>query len=119
MTNLELVEDLKTKIDCTKTELNYFKTTLFKNEDYYKRRSFNDLFKYYKRFGVTEKQLIKVLDILCIGCYYCSVPEKIVFFNKGCLPGITRDLISIPSQNGSQNICDKYTSKYLLKLLNS
>lgn len=113
MTNLELVEDIKTKINCVEPKLAYFKTTLFKNEKRYDRRSFNDLFKYYKRFGVTEKQLIKALDSLCIGCYYCFIPKRIVFFNRGSLPGIARHLKEIPSES----ICDKYTPEYLLKLL--
>lgn len=57
MNHRELINDLNSK-----TGNVYFKCKLFKNDlRVFPRRSFNDLFKYYKRFKVTEKMLAKAL----------------------------------------------------------
>lgn len=83
MTLEELKEDLINKTDFLDTiGIGYFSITLFKNDKIYCRRSFDDLFKYYKRFGVTEKLLLKGLHESNFIAKVCLNIDKVIFYRS-------------------------------------
>lgn len=114
-----VVEDLKSKVN----KAGYFNTKIFKKDKkIYERRSFGDLFKYYKNFGITEKILIKSLKKANFVMYVCVKLQKGVFFKYVYAGEFLNDLLhgdihSYGSFNQIKN--DKYTKEYLEKLLNS
>lgn len=114
-----VVEDLKSKVN----ENGYFNTKIFKKDKrIYKRRSFGDLFNYYKNFGITEKILIKALKKAHFIMYVCVKLEKGVFFKNYNTYKFFNNLKNgnIHSYGGFNQIKnDKYTKEYLEKLLNS
>lgn len=109
----ELISDLNSKSNDA-----YFIYNLFKNEYTYSRRSFGDLFKYYKRFGISEKLLAEGLKKADFKGLICGNIRKLVFFKL--YKNRTKDFLI---SNGSyldledKNVCDKYTPSYIIKLL--
>lgn len=72
----EIKKDLNSKVNGN----GYFNTKLFKKDYEYNRRSFDDLFKYYRRFKVTEKLLLQALFESNFSAKVCSAIKKVVFF---------------------------------------
>lgn len=114
----ELKEDL-----INKTPSYYFNHKLFKNEiDVYSRRSFDDLFKYYRFKGVTEKMLLNALVECGFVAKVCANLKKVIFYRD---VEARQDHIYWSNINGSgsgythcfnvQN--SKYTFDYLNSLL--
>lgn len=108
---------------------NYFVKPLGENDTAYKnimRRSFNDLYDYYKTKGVSEEMLMEALMKAGIHCYFCSTPMRFVFFknSKGskCFTNllfeneITQNYKKYDKQNSNVGI---YTSEKLLSLYDS
>ena len=75
------LKELKDSLNSRVNEMGYFTARLFKNEDdWYYRRSFDDLFKYYRKYKVTEKLLLQALYECGFSAAVCRDIEKVVFF---------------------------------------
>jgi hypothetical protein len=99
----------------------FFKVKLFKRDKRVKhRRSFGDLFLYYRARGVTEKQLLKGLVDAGFYAGICHEIEKVVFW-KGKMDQkpdsiwVTGHLYWTDSEIRRKAI-DKYTTEYMNKL---
>ena len=111
MTNEELRLDLDNKFD----QEGYFKEKLFIKDSVYKRRTFSDLFKYYKWEKVSEQQLMTVLKDMQIRAFRCPDIGQIVFHKSRYVRKLSFEM------NGSLSVRNpvtnsKYTYEYLLKL---
>jgi hypothetical protein len=120
MTTEELIKDLKSK---TNPHNNCFKVKLFKRDlKIYDRRTFDDLFLYYRKYGITEKQLMKGLIDAGFSALYCSTVERPTFaehksFIKYWTKGISEHYILEFNRKITKNT--KYNVEYLDKLYNS
>jgi len=97
---------------------------LFKKDiKIYPRRSFKDLFTYFKALKVTEKQLLRCLIKGNFIAGVCHDIKKVVFFGK-VHHRIIKDFIWIDDalywNNSKKNtkVNDKYTVEYLNNLYN-
>ena len=73
----ELKEDLLNKVNHKR----YFRNTLFKRDkEIYDRRSFDDLFKYYKQKGATEKMVLQALYDTKFRARVCGGINKVIFY---------------------------------------
>lgn len=95
----------------------YFQNKLFKNDpSVFRRRSFTDLFKYFRFKGVSEKTLLKCLYLEGFGCYKCSDIERLVFFKYL----YRNDRFFIRNNDMYHELVnDKYTRTYLSVLFDS
>jgi len=116
----ELKEDLLNKLEYTH-HTRYFAVKLFKKDaQVYRRKSFDDLFKYYRFKGISEKTLAKALYELGFRGKICMDLQKIVFFKysdpkiKFLLEG---DIFYFPLKDEYIKN-SKYTVTYLNRLLN-
>lgn len=92
----------------------YFDTILFKyEEEYFKRRSFDDLFKYYKRRGVTEKLLLQALYEEGFSALVCGALKKVVFFKYYAQKDTFWGDSSFGYDTYKVTKNTKYTAKYL------
>lgn len=109
----ELKESLTRKINC-----NYFKIKLFKvDKEIYARRSFDDLFTYYKQRKVTEKMLLQALYECKFSASVCHEIKKVVFFKYYKQENTFWNNKFTGGYDYTHNTKDtKYTSKYLNKL---
>lgn len=117
MTDIELKKDLESKISAY-----YFKTTFFKRDFcVYYRRSFDDLFLYYRACKVTEKQLLRVLINNDFQAAVCTDIHKVVFMKK---TNKLYDFWKTVSRAGEGYSISKttkntkYTAKYINNLYN-
>jgi len=96
-----------------------FKPLFKKDNNRIMRRSFNDLFYYYKRKGVTEKLLMKALIDMKFVARYCNGPKRIVFF-KYRYPVEKFWWTAYHRNQAFKNTgnCGKYTAEYLEELYN-
>ena len=120
MTTEKLVKDLQNKINQYNDN---FKVKLFKRDlKTYGRRTFDDLFLYYRRHGVTEKQLMKGLVEAGFSALYCSTVKRPTWGgsksqNKFWYPRINDVYINNFSSQITKNT--KYNTEYLNKLYDS
>jgi len=112
-------------LDETKKELDnltnamYFNKLLFKSkkDDYYQRRSFDDLFLYFRKYKVSEKMLLQALYESGFCARVCSSLKKVVFFkayipdNKFWYTFISKGTYGYIDLNCTENT--KYTREYL------
>ena len=111
LTDLKL--DLHNK--CPET---YFVKVLFeKDERIYGRRSFGDLFNYYRPKGVSEKLLLKALVDAGFSSYRCPDIADFVFFKWHRSYRFFSHARTSPGHSFYVN--QKYTFKYLNKLYDS
>lgn len=124
MSDKEILNDLLTKCSYKRPIIGrnayctYFAEKLFKNDMMvFKRRSFTDLHKYYRRFGVSEKQLMRVLGDPdnSFSCYVCSDTNEFMFFL------LQKSYKCFYHKKGhAHSLVDgKYTFKYLEELWDS
>lgn len=115
MTLIQLRQDLTSK--CSSF---YFTKTLSKHEKVvYDRRSFNDLFNYYRPKGVSELKLMRALILEGFHAQICGIEHRnvrVMFAKVSAGPiGIWATPISIGyGKNIETN--DKYTYLYIQKL---
>jgi hypothetical protein len=106
----------------------YFSEKLFKKDHkIFRRRSFDDLFCYYKSKGVSEKQLLSVLYNNNFRAQVCGVINKVIFFKQKINP--SHSIWKTPFLRGHTNITGynfnrytsntKYDDKYIDKLFES
>lgn len=115
------LEELKKDL-LSKSDSDYFIKSLFKDEKIYARRSFTDLFKYYKIKGVSEVLLMKALIQTGFSARLCNTNRIYVFFkyytSTYLKPGTIFINIKETSYDG-YNVKiknTKYTKDYLMKL---
>jgi hypothetical protein len=87
---MHLLNIKKMNIKLLKADLNskcpgtYFYQKLFKRDtQVYQRRTFGDLFLYYRKYGVTEKMLLKALVEAGFSTYRCPDIKDYVWFKYG------------------------------------
>lgn len=125
MTQNELEEDLNKKcINRDKSYLiAYFICKLFKRDTkVYNRRSFYDLFLYYKRYKITEKMLALALYNCKFACYRCPDISNIVFFKhkrKYLFWAVESSIVDKYTLKINSSIYGKYTPDYLTNLFKS
>jgi len=98
----------------------FFTKKLFKKDKYiYMRRSFNDLFIYYKQFNVTEKMLLQALYELKFSASVCNTLKKVVF--SKVYPQIDKfwGKHFFNLNYGYLNKTDKTAGKYTINYLNN
>jgi hypothetical protein len=110
----ELKKDLDDKLHSG--SYGYFKVKLFKNDtNVFERRSFDDLFKYYKKFKITEKMLLEALYEKGFSAAVCCNINKVVFFR--CFKPVNKFWFNVDRYLGySQTKLTKntkYTAEYL------
>lgn len=120
MTDEELKKDLESK-----TNSQFFKVMFFKKDEMvYYRRSFDDLFIYYRKLKVTEKQLLKVLINAGFKTAVCKNIHKVVFFIPTEYEKIEKNGLwkEIPYDIGfskyKTTTNTKYTAEYITNLYN-
>lgn len=121
MTDEELKKDLRSKVNGS-----FFRRTLFKRDTrIYYRRSFDDLFIYYRTRKVTEKQLLKILIDIGFKTAVCTTINKVVFFipfgfesveDNGLWKHIPYPGTGFSQVKKTKNT--KYTAKYINNLYN-
>lgn len=97
----------------------YFQYKLFKRDPkVYNRRSFNDLFLYFKKYGVTELQLMKALTSpeSKFAGYICYDIRKVVFLKIPREYKFTSENLNNFINHENKYVVDKYDFKYLEKL---
>lgn len=113
MTLEQLKEDLLSKKGVV-----FFQEKLFKSDSYiYHRRSFYDLFKYYRFKGVNEKLLMQALKELNMSARYCDDAGRYVWLFKN--PENNSFLMHDSYKNTIETNKSKYTYEYLLNLWES
>jgi hypothetical protein len=111
------LSDLKIDLNnkCPET---YFTEKLFdKDERIFGRRSFGDLFNYYRPKGVSEKLLLKALVESGFSSYRCPDISDFVFFKWH--RGYKFFSHALTASGHSAPVNQKYTFKYLNKLYDS
>jgi hypothetical protein len=123
MTLKQLKKDIISKMNDFKNyeDNQYFSTKLFHyDETIYKRRSFNDLIKYYSQFNVSEKLLLQALYECGLRCGICNTTRLLVFFiwKEKTDDGITFTE-GYTSPDSILDANNKYTRVYIKKLFKS
>lgn len=123
LTYKELKKDLNKKCPSDyhkRYDIDYFSMPLFKRDNViYRRRTFSDLFLYYRYKGVSEKQLLKALYEEGFMCYLCSDIEQCVFFKWDQCYKFWRYNKSSLKEMMRKPCYTKYTIKYLDELFDS
>lgn len=113
MTLQEVIKDLNGK--CIGT---YFQCKLFRNDSkIYARRTFGDLFKYYRPKGVSEKLLLEALVKSGFSSYRCPGIKEFVFFKFNRVYRFWAH--GEKANSHTELVSQKYTFKYLNKLYDS
>jgi len=123
----ELKKDLLNKVNHKR----YFRSTLFKKDKgIYDRRSFDDLFKYYKQKGATEKMVLQALYETKFRARVCGGINKVIFYSfyeKCQKPSISiwaskiipGHVNSVTFNYGRSTKDTKYDAAYIDKLFDS
>jgi hypothetical protein len=114
------LQELKADLN-SKTKYNFFNVKLFtKDQHIYKRRSFKDLFIYYRKYKVSEVMLMKALYETGFSTRTCNTINKYVFFKY--YEQKSNSIFSIdPLENSGYGYPPentKYTKEYLTNLFN-
>lgn len=118
------LKDVRKRLNelCPKFEHGYgLFSGLFKDEKYKQRRSFNDLFVYFRKYGVTEKMLMKALKREKFEFWYCNTINRNVFYKPWQFLYFYNDRYEdFRQRHIEENRVNtgKYTKEYLLELYN-
>lgn len=122
MTDENIIKILKDKSGKNINYINYFVEKFFKNDKrVYKRRSFDNLFIYFRKYKVSEKQLLKCLINYNFNFGVCTDINKIIIIPPFSFEKISNLKIKWRSESWYTNYTSvrnsKYTVTYIENLL--